>query len=86
MAQAPLKQAGRSTEPRTWVPVATGTMLDPTAAPEPLEEPPGVRSVSHALRAGPGSPKANSVVTVLPIMTAPPRRRKYTQAASQPVW
>ena len=30
------------TEPAVWLPNASGTMLSPTAAAEPLDEPPGV--------------------------------------------
>ena len=71
-------------EPRTCEPVAAGTMPAPTAAPLPLDEPPGVRPTSQGLRAGPGVAKANSVVTVLPTIAAPALRSAYTQAASQP--
>ena len=55
-----------------------------TAAAEPLEEPPGVRAGSKGLVVGPEKPIANSVVTVLPTMTAPPLRSGATQAASCP--
>ena len=68
------------------MPVAAGTMRAPTAAALPLEEPPGVRDTSHGLRVGPGAAKANSVVTVLPRISAPPLRRQWTAAPSQPVW
>jgi hypothetical protein len=40
----PQKDDGRCTEPPVCVPNAKGTMKSATAAPEPLEEPPGVRS------------------------------------------
>ena len=40
--QAPQKDAGRITEPTVWVPRATGIVPLPTAAPDPLDEPPGV--------------------------------------------
>jgi hypothetical protein len=53
-----------------------------TAAADPLEDPPGVRTVSNGLRVGPDRPIANSVVTVLPTMTAPRWRSAITQAAS----
>ncbi len=53
-----------------------------TAAAEPLLEPPGVRPRFHGLRVPRGTVAANSVVTVLPTMTAPASRRAATQAAS----
>ena len=53
-----------------------------TDAAEPLDEPPGVRAVSQGLRVPRGSDAANSVVTVLPMMTAPASRSARTQAAS----
>ena len=59
-------------------------MRAPTAAPLPLDEPPGVRLSSHGLRDGPGVAKANSVVTVLPTIAAPALRSANTQAPSQP--
>ena len=40
---APQKLDGRRIEPTTWVPRPAGTMPAPTAAAEPLDEPPGVR-------------------------------------------
>src|SRR6516225_11201551 len=54
----------------------------PTAAAEPLDEPPGVREGSHGLRVPRGSVAANSVVTVLPRITAPASRKAATLAAS----
>ncbi len=78
----PQKDAGRSTEPAVWLPSAAGTMKSPTAAAEPLEEPPGVWAALCGLRVLPGVKKANSVVTVLPRMTAPARRSLATVAAS----
>ena len=53
-----------------------------TDAAEPLDEPPGVCAVFHGLRVPRGSDAANSVVTVLPRMTAPASRSARTQAAS----
>ena len=41
---APQKLDGRRIEPTTWVPSPAGTMPAPTAAAEPLDEPPGVRA------------------------------------------
>src|SRR5579863_7426926 len=78
----PQKLAGRMVEPITWVPSAALTMPAPTAAAEPLDEPPGVCAVFHGLRVPRGSDAANSVVTVLPRMTAPASRKARTLAAS----
>jgi hypothetical protein len=59
-------------------------MPDATAAAEPLLDPPGVRSRSQGLRVPRGWVAANSVVTVLPIITAPAARSAATAAASRP--
>ncbi len=70
-------------EPAVCVAKAAGTMPLATAAAEPLDEPPGVWSVAPCgLRVGPGWKVANSVVTVLPISSAPALRLAATQAAS----
>ena len=61
---------------------AAGAMPHATAAADPLDDPPGVRVVSHGFFVGPDRPIANSVVTVLPTMTAPAWRRAATEAAS----
>src|SRR5262249_34825293 len=61
-------------EPPTWVPIAAGTMLAPTAAAEPEDEPPGVRFGSNGLVVGPGSEPPSSPVTVLARSLAPPWR------------
>src|ERR1700724_3255617 len=66
----------------TWVPSAVLTIPTATAAAEPLDEPPGVWATFHGLRVPRGSDAANSVVTVLPMMTAPASRNARTQAAS----
>jgi hypothetical protein len=50
----PQNAAGRITEPLVWLPIAPGTMCAATAAAEPLDEPPGVRSRSCGLRVLPG--------------------------------
>ena len=71
-------------EPPPSLPWAIGTMPAATAAAEPPDEPPGVRSRSHGLRAGPkrrGSvtgriPHSGSVV--VPTMTKPAARRRRT--------
>ena len=86
----PQKAPGRMTEPTVCVPSAAGTIPQPTAAAEPEEEPPGVCSGLCGLRVLPGVKVASSVVTVLPMMTAPARRSAVTQAASvvgwRPLW
>src|SRR5580700_5960588 len=78
----PQKLAGRTVELITWVPRAALTMPTATEAAEPLDEPPGVCAVFHGLRVPRGSDAANSVVTVLPMMTAPASRSARTLAAS----
>ena len=82
----PQKLAGRMVEPRAWVPSATGSIRDATAAAVPLDEPPGVRLVSNGLRVRAGSPPPKHTVTVLPTSTAPPCRSARTQAASVIGW
>src|SRR5271167_4398455 len=78
----PQKLAGRMVEPITWVPSAALTMPAATAAAEPDDEPPGVCAVFHGLHVPRGSDAANSVVTVLPTITAPASRSARTLAAS----
>src|SRR6476646_893686 len=70
-------------DPTTWVPSAAGTIPAPTAAAEPLLEPPGVRVKSHGFRVPRACAAANSVVTALPIITAPASRSAATAAASR---
>ena len=70
-------------EPPTCVPIATGTMLAPTAAAEPEDEPPGVRALSNGLVVGPGCEPPSSAVTVLARMTAPAWRSAQTPALSR---
>src|SRR5437899_3106528 len=71
----PQYDAGRIVEPVVWLPSASGTIPAATAAAEPLEEPPGVWPALCGLRVFPGVRGANSVVTVLPMMTARPAQR-----------
>ena len=54
-----------------------------TAAAEPLDDPPGVRSGSSGLRVSLGWRKANSLVLVLPTTTAPAAESRLTSAASE---
>ena len=70
-------------EPITWVPSAALSIPAATAAAEPLLDPPGVRRRSCGLRVPRGSVAANSVVTVLPTMTAPASRSAATLAPSR---
>ena len=69
-------------EPTTCVPRPPHSMPQPTAAADPLLLPPGVRVRSQGLRVPRGCEEANSVVTVLPRMTAPDSRSPCTLAAS----
>src|ERR1700681_2060302 len=78
----PQNAEGRITEPPVWVPSATGTWKSATPAAEPLDEPPGVWPELCGLTVAPGKRLANSVVTVLPRITAPAVRNSATQAAS----
>src|SRR5436305_386572 len=83
---APQKLDGRRIEPTTWVPSPTGTMPAPTAADEPLDEPPGVRFGSWGFWVlCQGWVAANSVVVVLPRMMAPASRSAWTLAESRRV-
>src|SRR5436190_12488295 len=70
-------------EPPTWVPIAAGTMLAPTEAAEPDDEPPGVREGSNGLVVGPGWEPPSSAVTVLARITAPAWRSAHTPALSR---
>ena len=60
-------------------------MKSATAAPEPLEEPPGVRDGSCGFVVGPAVTPANSQVTVLPRINAPAARNIATHEASDMV-
>jgi len=69
-------------EPAVCVPNASGTIASATAAADPLEEPPGECDKLCGFRVGPGIRKANSVVTVFPMIMAPARLANATHAAS----
>jgi len=58
------------------------TIPSATEAAEPLDDPPGVCSMFHGFRVPRGCVAANSVVTVLPMITAPASRSARTHAAS----
>ena len=72
------------------VPMAAGQRPAATEAPEPVLEPPVMRSVSHGLRAVPKcafsliGPDANSWVWHLPSRIAPARFKRATHSASAP--
>lgn len=78
----PQNDAGRVIEPPVCEPIAPRHMPQATAAAEPLDEPPGVRSRFHGFHVAGGSKLANCVVTVLPKITAPASRSRSTIVAS----
>ena len=73
----PQQAAGRRTEPPVSEPSAPNAILPPTAAPEPLEEPPGMWAGFHGLRQSPQcslwpvGPVANSAILSPPSVMAP---------------
>jgi hypothetical protein len=71
-------------EPTTCVPRTPHSMPQPTAAADPLLLPPGVRLTSQGLRVPRGWEEANSVVTVLPTMTAPDSRSPLHAGGVEP--
>src|SRR6266487_3187217 len=75
----PQYAAGRITDPAVCVPRASATMPSPTAAAEPLDDPPGVCAGLCGLAVFPAVKQANSVVTVLPRTIAPAARASATQ-------
>ena len=58
----PQNEAGRVIEPPVWVPIAPRHIPQATAAAEPLDEPPGVRSRFQGLRVTGGSIQASKAV------------------------
>ena len=70
-------------DPPVWLPSDSGTIPAATAAADPLEEPPGVCPGLCGFRVLPAVRVANSVVTVLPMITAPAARSRSTTAASR---
>ena len=77
-------------EPPPSEPCASVPMPAASAAAAPPLDPPGVRVSSYGLRVAPNrrfsvvGRAPISGVFVLPISTAPARRRRATQAASEP--
>src|SRR5688572_4384305 len=49
----PHAAAGMRIDPPVSEPIAIRTVRDATAAPEPPDDPPGIRLVSHGFRTGP---------------------------------
>src|SRR6185503_13268377 len=84
----PERAAGWRTDPPVSDPSATRTIPAATAAAEPPDEPPGTRSGSIGLRAGPYAlfsveePIANSSMFDFAMMTAPASRKRRTAVAS----
>ena len=69
--KVPQKEAGLIIDPLVCEPTASGTWPAATAAADPDEDPPGVCAGLTGLRVAAGCLKASSVVTVLPMITAP---------------
>ena len=84
----PHQAAGMRIEPPASVPICSGPKCAAAAAPAPEEEPPGVRIRSQGLRVmpcsgqSPGDFQPNSVVVVLPKITAPAAFSPITAGAS----
>ncbi len=84
----PQNAAGPRMEPPVSEPSAPTVSPAASAAPEPLEEPPGMWSVFHGLRAagkrwlGNWMPKANSWVMSLPSITMPASWSRVTHVES----
>jgi hypothetical protein len=87
---SPQHDAGILVEPPPSAACASGTMPPATAAEEPPLEPPGVRSVSQGLRAGPKRRDSetgripNSGMFVLPTITKPASRTRLVTNESCP--
>ena len=85
----PLAAAGPRTEPPVSVPSPPSTIPAATAMPVPALEPDAECSRFHGFLgignplSGSGAPHAYSLVTVLPMMTAPAARKRSTTGASQ---
>ncbi len=84
----PVKPAGMRVDPPPSLAVAAGTSPAATAAALPPLDPPGVRLVSHGLRATPKTlvlvklSVPNSGAAVLPTGTAPAARSRLTWTES----
>ena len=90
MPVMPQNAAGMRTEPPVSVPSAPRKSPAATPAPLPEEDPPGHVSGFQGLRGtgngfdASGMPIANSIVEVLPMITAPAARSRATTGASCP--
>src|SRR4051794_8869822 len=84
----PVTAAGWRIEPPVSVPMDSGAWYAATAADEPPEDPPGMRSRSQGLRVGPYAefsveePIANSSMLVLPRITTSAARSRRTSVES----
>ncbi len=90
----PLTDAGQTMDPSVSVPTARGTRPAASAAPDPDEEPPALRSSAHGFPTRPPVADhplversermlAHSERLVLPSTTAPASRSRVTSAASR---
>ena len=77
----PQYPAGLITDPHVCVPIAKSQNSAATAAPEPLEDPPGVCRRFLGFLVSPGSEIANSAVTVFAIKLAPAFSKLFTTLA-----
>ncbi len=89
----PLSAAGQTIDPFVSVPIESSAKPAATAAPEPLDEPPGDRLSAYGLRVRPPYPLqpddedeprklAHSLRLVLPRMMQPASRNRRTSGAS----
>src|SRR5689334_12987532 len=84
---SPQQAAGMRIDPPPSLAPAHGTTPAATAAADPPDEPPGVRSGFHGLRAGPHATGSvmpfapNSGVLVLPNTTSPASTQRWTTVA-----
>src|SRR5579875_540351 len=86
----PDSAAGMRTLPQVSVPNEPAQLPATTDAPDPPDEPPGIRVWSCGLRVGPKCalfvvpPQANSCVACLPSRTAPAARSRAATVLSPP--
>jgi hypothetical protein len=87
----PQNAAGNWIDPQVSEPIANGTIPAPTAAPDPLEDPPDQRDTSQGVFPGPVKlanawlypiPPASSTMASLAARMAPALRRRRTTVAS----
>src|ERR1700741_148052 len=91
---SPLAEEGQTMEPSVSVPTATAARFAAMAAPEPEEDPHGLRSSAYRLRVCPPRPLhpllelverklAHSLRLVFPRIPAPPARSRSAMKASR---